>query len=227
MSFVIALNGNSISDCVENGTGDITNWNAILNENDFSEWCPNLYNGQIIQIPASANLNLGNIATLQTYPANNNSVPDIFEQIDSIFGILTGASAGFVPDFQPPIIDTNVYYFVRNGEQITDIISNSTGDITNWDAICGANNFDWDELLFAGQKITIPNGVTMNLNNYRGLNTYPANNNSVPDIYEQLFAIFDLMINPIPPDWILSNPQGQWNDVNHFWRDTAEWYDAP
>lgn len=225
MATVTAFQGNVFVDCVLNGSGDASNWSDFLTENNLDEWCPILVNGQVFQIPSSANINATIVSNLAIYPANNSYDKNIYEQIDTIFGILATASTGIVPNFQHPIIDTNTYYFVREGEQISDIIENSTGDITNWSDILNANNFDWDELLYSGQKITIPNSVIMNLNNFRGLNVYPANNNSVPDIYIQISAIFEQLINPVPSDWILANPNGEWNDISHFWRDFAFWID--
>lgn len=225
MATIEALQGNCFADMVLNGTGNIENWSAMLEANNLSSWTPDLYSGQVLQIPANANINIDNVTALKTYPTNNGTVPDIFEQIDSIFGILAGAMSGFVPDFTEPIVDTNVYYTVPYGVCFVDLILNSTGDITNWEDVLNANEFgDRNPILYSGERVLIPASVVMNLNNYRALNIYPSNNNSVPDVYNQINAIFDLINNPIS-DWILYNPDGVWSDEAHYWRDGAKWLD--
>ena len=75
------------------------------------------------------------------------------------------------------------YYTVKVGEDISDVILNSTGSLLNWDAILQANNFtDWTPILSIGQQIFIPDGVNTTLqlqsNVQRILAKYPACNNS-------------------------------------------------
>jgi len=75
------------------------------------------------------------------------------------------------------------YYTVKVGEDISDVILNSTGSLLNWDAILQANNFtDWTPILSVGQQIFIPDGVNTTLqlqsNVQRILAKYPACNNA-------------------------------------------------
>lgn len=219
MSYTVKF-GESISDAVLNSTGDISNWSAILDANFFASWTQGLYSGQTLIIPDSATTNQANIASLLLYPANNRSVPDIYEQIDEIFALLETAIPIETPVQPESVPDTNTYYFVRPLEYISDVILNGTGDIQNWSLVLNANGFkEWVPNLFAGQKIAMPNTVNKNLNNYRALNTYPANNFSVPDIYEQINAIFDNLNDR----WILRT--GFWMDFNSEWVDSAKWID--
>lgn len=211
--------GECISDAVENIFGDITNWSSLLDANLFTSWTPTLYAGQILNIPIGGTTNPANIQALSQYPSNNYSVPDINLQIAAIFEQMEGGMSAFVPNFQPIVADTNVYYVVASGQQVSDVISNATGDIGNWSSILDANNFsDWTQPLIAGQKIAIPSSATMNLNNFRALSTYPANNYSVPDINEQINAIFDIMNHP--NTWILET--GRWNGVS-IWTVDGLW----
>lgn len=197
--------GEGFSDFVLNSCGDITAWSDCLNANFLASWTPQLFDGQILQIPDNTNTNVDNIAELAIYPANNFSVANISEQINAIFELMQGLTP--IPsDGVLPTIDTNVYYFVREHEYIGDVVMNATGDIQNWSAVLDGNFFnEWVPPLYAGQKIAIPSTVNMNLNNFRALNQYPANNFSVPDIFEQINAIFELM-NGDP--WILAT--GRW-----------------
>lgn len=217
------LAGQTITDAVLNSCGDISAWSDILVSNDMDSWTPSLYSGQILDIPTDTTTNLDNINALKSYPANNFSTPDIYEQIDTVFGILAGAMSGIEPVIEPVIIDTNTYYEIRQGETIVDAIQNSSGNIINWDVITQENGFDWTPDLYSGELIKIPALTSMSLNNFRALNTYPSNNFSVPDVYEQIFVIFELLSNPLE-DWILANPVGYWND-NNYWRDGNVWID--
>lgn len=213
--------GEDFSDFVLNSCGDIAAWSDCLNENFLDSWTPQLFSGQILQIPDNTNTNVGNIAELAIYPANNFSVPNIAEQINAIFALMENAMP--IPSSNIlPTIDTNTYYYVRPTETIGDAILNGTGDIENWDTITQGNFWDtWTPILYAGQSVAIPSTVNMNLNNFRALNEYPANNHSVPDIYNQINAIFELM-NGRGDDWILAT--SFWRDLG-FWRDFARWID--
>lgn len=226
MSTIEVSQGNTIGDLILNSCGDISAWSDFLNENNFNDWTPQLYNGQILDIPINTDTNLGNILDLQKYPANNFSITNVYEQIDAIFLVLANAPPKTAPVIQPTIIETNSYYPTPPLATIGDVILNPTGDIANWSDILDTNNFDtWTPDLYAGQIITIPNTASINLNNFRGLNTYPANNFSVPDIYNQINAIFGLLNNPVE-DWILAINRGFWEDIG-YWRDGAVWIDAP
>lgn len=214
--------GETFGDFILNSCGLITstNWSDALNANFESDWTPQLYNGQLLQIPVSTDTNVGNIADLIQYPANNYSVPDIYNQINAIFLLLESAVPVNIPVGSLPQIDTNTYYIVRPTETIGDAILNGSGDIENWDTITQAGFFDtWTPDLFAGQKIAIPSTANLNLNNFRALNTYPANNNSVPDVYDQILAIF-VTLSGDP--WILAT--SFWRDIG-IWEDSASWID--
>jgi hypothetical protein len=219
MANYIIKSGECISDAVENIFGDITNWSATLDENLFTSWTPTLYAGQILNIPTEGTNNPANIQALSEYPANNYSVPDINEQIAEIFEQMEGGMSAFVPNFQPIVADTNTYFEALSGMQISDVVVNSTGAIENWDSILTAGNYDtWTPKLIAGQKIAIPASVTMNLNNFRALSIYPANNYSVPDVDSQINSIFERMSNPNV--WILQT--GRWNGAG-IWTIDGEW----
>jgi len=82
--------GETISDVVINSTGNINNWSLILTENGFSEWVPMLTAGQIIQIPDSVLIDQNTLRDKISYPANNASVNDIYDKINSIFTQLKG-----------------------------------------------------------------------------------------------------------------------------------------
>lgn len=82
--------GEDISDVCLNMAGDISSWSDVLNANFFNAWSPQLFSGQILQIPASTTTNLNNIRALNQYPANNFTVPDIVSQINTIFDMMNG-----------------------------------------------------------------------------------------------------------------------------------------
>lgn len=212
--------GESISDATLNQFGDIAAWESLLTANFFDSWTPNLYSGQVLLIPDSTTNNPGNIADLALYPANNFSVPNIESQINAIFDLMRDLEP--IPsDNTLPIVDDSVYFTVAPLSTIGDLVLNSTGNIENWDLVTQNAFYDtWTPTLTAGQKVPIPSTVDMNLNNYRALNQYPANNHSVPDIYNQIYAIFGLMDGGDP--WILAT--GEWRDAGR-WIDTDFWID--
>lgn len=111
-------------------------------------------------------------------------------------------------------------YTVRFSETISDVVLNSTGNLANWDFILTANGFTtWTPDLTAGQVLQIPDTAVIDQNSLRALTTYPANNHSVPDIYDQIGGLTDI----INSDWILRT--GFWNDSEH-WHDTKFWIDS-
>lgn len=216
--------GETFGDFVLNNCGLITstNWSDCLNVNFLSDWTPTLYNGQVLQIPVSTDTNVGNIADLVQYPANNYSIPDIYDQINAIFLLLENAIPVDTPIASLPTIDTNTYFIVTPLSTIGDVVMNSTGDIQNWGSILDANSFnDWTPTLYAGQKVAIPSSANLNLNNFRALNSYPANNFSIADIYEQINAIFEQLSGA--DLWILR--YGYWLDDPSQWIDTDRWLD--
>jgi phage tail protein X len=85
---------------------------------------------------------------------------------------------------------------VKQGETITDIILNNTGDIINWNAVLDANPAvtDWTQILTVGQVITIPDTVAKNLNNIRQFALYPLNNASIATVYDQIIDILNSML---------------------------------
>lgn len=84
--------GESFWDFVLNSCGDITALSDCLNQNFENSWTPIVYSGQILQIPANTTTNLNNIRALNTYPANNFTVPNIVSQINAIFDLMNGIS---------------------------------------------------------------------------------------------------------------------------------------
>ena len=219
MATVEILQGMGISDAILNSTGDISNWSAFLDSNFFDDWTPSLFNGQVLQVPDSANVNVGNIASLAEYPANNFSVPDIYSQIDALFASLVGLTP--IPSVNVlPVLNDQTFYTVRVNETIGDVVMNSSGSIENWDLIVQNAFFsEWVPSLFAGQQIPIPSTINLNSNVYRSLNAYPANNFSVPDIYNQIDALFALLDND---PWILAT--SFWRDIG-IWQDEKFWID--
>jgi hypothetical protein len=115
-------------------------------------------------------------------------------------------------------------YIVKQGESINDVVLNSTGTlgsstIDNLDLVLEANGFtDWTPDLLAGQAVIIPDGVFMDLNALRQLQTYPAVNNLTDDIINKINIIFDLFSDA----WILTT--GFWNDAQ-IWKDDHFWTD--
>ena len=109
-------------------------------------------------------------------------------------------------------------YIAKQGMSINDVVLNATGSLVNLDAVLTANNFtDWTPNLSIGQSITIPDGLTIDLNVTRQLATYPAVNNLTDAILSDINTIFDTL-----PLWILYT--GFWNDAG-LWVDTAVWID--
>lgn len=111
-------------------------------------------------------------------------------------------------------------YIVKEGETISDVVYNATGNIKYWNSILSANNFtDWIPDLSIGQVILIPDSITIDQNTVRQLSAYPACNNSVPDIIDKINNLAQLMSD----NWILST--GFWND-NAIWNDSKTWIDS-
>lgn len=89
-SYYEVLFGNTIGDVVLNSTGKIDNWQAILDANNL-DWNPQLTAGQLIAIPSTVDMDLNAFRALQEFPVNNNGENDIYNQINTIFDILSGA----------------------------------------------------------------------------------------------------------------------------------------
>ena len=104
-------------------------------------------------------------------------------------------------------------HIVRAGESITDVVLNTTGNLSNWDAVLEANGHDtWTPDLLPGQSVIIP-AVNTDENTLRQLKLYPACNASVSDVFSQITGVFDVMLN----NWILATT---------FWQDDAIWIDT-
>ncbi len=221
MSYEIKY-GESVVDAVFNSTGDISAWSDFLNLNNFDSWTPPLFAGEIVNTPSVV---LPDIQTvLQIYPSCNISINDVYAQIDVLFDLLATSTPSTPPVIQPPIIPIQ-QYTVNYSDTITDVVFNGTGTIDKWADVLSDNNFDtWTPDLYAGQIISLQNATGININVKRDLAIYPSNNHSVNGIYGQINIIFDLLNNPTA-DWILYNPDGYWNDTNHYWRDGAFWLD--
>ena len=70
--------GETIGDVILNATGNLLNWQTILDANNFTDWNPDLYIGQQIIIPSDVDLQLNVLNQLTLYPVNNDSgIPDI------------------------------------------------------------------------------------------------------------------------------------------------------
>ena len=86
-------------------------------------------------------------------------------------------------------------YTVQQGEELTDVILNTTGTLDNWIDFLDLNNFsDWNPTLLVGQVIQIPSDAVIQPNLLQILQIYPACNNSMAaDLQLQistLLAIF-------------------------------------
>jgi hypothetical protein len=89
-----------------------------------------------------------------------------------------------------------MYYTVRNGESICDVVLNATGNIDNWELIIDFNGFDtWTPSLEVDQVIEIPDTVVFQPNVLRILDKYPScNNSNIGDLdlqMSELIAIFE------------------------------------
>lgn len=88
MSMYTVKVGESIGDVVENATGSLANWNAVLSANAFEDWTPDLVPGQQVVIPDSTVVqDLNTKRQLAVYPACNASYNDVFEQIITLFNL--------------------------------------------------------------------------------------------------------------------------------------------
>ncbi len=223
MSYIIKY-GDGILDAVLNSTGDISAWGDFLDANNLGDWTPSLYSGEILQSPPV--ISAPTVAALQPYPASNLSVNDVYDKIDALFYTLTQSTPSPAPIPIPPGINlTPIHYDVGYSDTITDAVFNGTGNIDKWSDVLNDNDFNtWTPDLYAGQILKFAHTTGININVKRVLTTYPSNNHSVNDVYEQINIIFDLLNNPTA-DWILYNPDGFWNDINHYWRDGAFWLD--
>lgn len=88
MSTYMVKVGESITDVVENATGSLSNWDAVLTANGFDNWTPDLAPGQVLQIPDALVAIDGNTKRqLAVYPVSNNCLNDIPAQITTLFNL--------------------------------------------------------------------------------------------------------------------------------------------
>jgi uncharacterized protein (TIGR02145 family) len=82
--------GEGITDVVLNATGNLANWQAILNANGFTEWIPALTAGQVVTIPDGVVINPRVKAMLLSYPRISGSViPDFIGKSATFVNLLT------------------------------------------------------------------------------------------------------------------------------------------
>jgi hypothetical protein len=87
-----ALQGQTIGDFVMNSCGSISAWSDCLDANFENSWTPSLYAGEVLNLPATTTTSPNDIRALNTYPANNFTVPDIVSQVNAIFTLITPIS---------------------------------------------------------------------------------------------------------------------------------------
>ena len=166
----IVKNNENIVDVCLNSTGDLSSWETILNLNGFTDWNPELYNGQILQVPIVIN-NI-NYQQLQLYPVNN------FENFDETqFNTLIELLNSVIVKKQNISIQKTKQqvYIVSQGETIVDVVLNATGSLDNWETILNANRFtDWNPDLYVGQEIIIEY-LDLQINNIIQFISYPIN----------------------------------------------------
>jgi len=92
-------------------------------------------------------------------------------------------------------------YLIKGGETITDVVLNNTALLRNWDAILDANGCtDWTPVLLGGQVMIIPESVTIDLDAIEDIKSHPVSNQSVPNLQDQIDAIFATMEDAPPVD---------------------------
>lgn len=79
--------GESIADVVLNATGSLSNWDLILQANNFTDWVPSLIAGQSIIIPDNCFFDLNTIRELTLYPSCNNFIDQWVSDLNNIFNI--------------------------------------------------------------------------------------------------------------------------------------------
>lgn len=219
MRTYISKDGETVTDIILNSTGNLFNWDLILNANNLTDWTPEINSGQVFIIPSDAKIDLDVLADLVAHSLCNRSVNDLQAKIDAIFAIMATAAPVTVPVFAEIIADSSKDYTVKAGESIFDAVINATGTLANLDLVLNANGFtEWVPTLIAGQVLKIPSTITKDLNAFRQFVDYPISNNSVNNIDAQIIAIFET----INDAWILST--GFWNDLS-VWKDIKTWID--
>ena len=223
MNKYILKQGETINDAILNSTGKVLFLNDILTINNLDTWTPLLKAGQSVLIPDEL-IDHVTVDQLAIYPACNEQI-DYSDQIDSEFSTLEGSDIINIDLLPVKSITENANHKVKQGESITDVVLNSTGNLPYWNNILTENSKeDWTPTLSIDEKIFIPSGLTLDHNTTRQLETYPAcnmadsfdlNNGSLSD---QLNILKDAVLNI----WILKT--GLWND-NGIWMDDKNWID--
>jgi hypothetical protein len=85
MSNYVVKAGDSIGDVIFNTTGNLNNWDAVLQANRFTEWTPTLAAGQVIIIPDNVNTDINSLRDAQAYPKSNSLRPDILVMVQSVW----------------------------------------------------------------------------------------------------------------------------------------------
>ena len=79
-----------IRDVLLNSTGTIVNWENILNDNDFTDWNPELNLSQQIIVDSSNQIQPNTLSYFNISPANNNSgISDFETQVTDLFSNFT------------------------------------------------------------------------------------------------------------------------------------------
>jgi hypothetical protein len=89
MSYTVGL-GDTIMDVACNSTGMASNVDPILTANGFTDWSPELYAGQVIEIPATLSTDINVLAQLNSYPICQNASDTGNELADELFDLLNG-----------------------------------------------------------------------------------------------------------------------------------------
>lgn len=203
-------NNESISDVCLNSTGSLTSWETIVS--GFDTWTPELYNGQLLEVPNVIN----NISKeqLDIYPLSNFSV---FNLNSLISDFVSTFESVVITEFNIPVVkESSPYYLVKEGDTITDVVLNATGDLINWQLY---TTDTWVPKLNPGQKIPIIYD-TQQKNVLQQLFQFPlCNNPGINNLDEQ---INELISNFDENLWILKS--GFWDD-SLFWIDSAYWID--
>jgi hypothetical protein len=201
MNIYQVKSGETISDVVMNGSGDISEWFNIIDANDFNDWTPILFADQIINIPNIKNSQI--VKELQLEPCYNITL-NVTSQINSLISIFDSIVDIPVNNFSIPIQDLAQFYKVRNGETIGDICNNATGDISNWQQILNDNLFtDWSPELTENQTIKITSACKIQQNNIRDLFIEPSNNRLPDNINDQINVLISIFTKN--NDYIFSN----------------------
>jgi hypothetical protein len=224
MNKYILKQGETINDAILNSTGNVLFLNDVLTLNNFDNWTPTLIAGYPVLISDEL-IDQVIVDQLTNYPACNEQI-DYSGLIDSELSTLESSEIVNTDSLPVTSVKENTSHKVKQGESITDVVLNSTGNLPYWNALLTENSQeDWTPSLSVDQKIFIPSGLTLDQNTTRQLELYPACNmvdSSIgyfdSSIFDQLNILKDAVLNL----WILKT--GFWND-NGKWMDDKNWID--